>query len=67
MIGVTVHGLMFLCVCVCVCVCMCRGHNELDNPSLTQPVMYKVVDNRPSVPDLYTKQLEVCVHVYMCV
>ena len=46
---------------------MYRGHNELDNPSLTQPVMYKVVDNRPSVPDLYTKQLEVCVHVCMCV
>ena len=46
--------------------CLCRGHNELDNPSLTQPLMYKVVDNRPSVPDLYAKQLEVCACVHMC-
>ena len=37
-----------------------RGHNELDNPSLTQPLMYDTILNRPSVPDLYTKELVVC-------
>lgn len=36
-----------------------RGHNELDNPSLTQPTMYNVIDKRPTVPDLYTNELEV--------
>lgn len=34
------------------------GHNELDNPSLTQPTMYNVIDKRPTVPDLYTNELE---------
>ena len=47
--------------------CVCRGHNELDNPTLTQPLMYKVIRNRPSVPDLYAKQLQVCVYVCVCV
>ena len=36
-----------------------RGHNEMDNPSLTQPTMYNVIDKRPSVPDLYSMELEV--------
>jgi 2-oxoglutarate dehydrogenase complex dehydrogenase (E1) component-like enzyme len=36
-----------------------RGHNELDNPSLTQPVMYDAINKRTSVPDEYNEQLEV--------
>jgi probable 2-oxoglutarate dehydrogenase E1 component DHKTD1 len=40
-------------------VCFRRwGHNEMDNPSLTQPTMYSVIDQRPSVPDLYSMELE---------
>ena len=31
----------------------------MDNPSLTQPTMYNVIDKRPSVPDLYSMELEV--------
>lgn len=34
------------------------GHNELDNPTLTQPVMYDVIEKRSSVPDMYAKQLK---------
>ena len=57
--NVTVQVMMFSCAC--------RGHNELDNPTLTQPLMYKVIKNRPSVPDLYAKRLqEVCVYVCVC-
>lgn len=33
------------------------GHNELDNPSLTQPLMYDVIANRSSVPDKYRDSL----------
>ena len=36
-----------------------RGHNELDNPTLTQPVMYQVIGSRSTVPDAYAKKLEV--------
>ena len=41
-----------------------RGHNEMDNPRLTQPTMYSVIDERPSVPDLYSTELEVTRTVY---
>ncbi|MFZ9284018.1 MAG: multifunctional oxoglutarate decarboxylase/oxoglutarate dehydrogenase thiamine pyrophosphate-binding subunit/dihydrolipoyllysine-residue succinyltransferase subunit, partial [Candidatus Nanopelagicales bacterium] len=34
-----------------------RGHNEADDPSLTQPLMYEVIDNKRSVRKLYTEAL----------
>ncbi|XP_066599408.1 probable 2-oxoadipate dehydrogenase complex component E1 homolog isoform X2 [Prorops nasuta] len=29
------------------------GHNELDDPSFTNPLIYKIIQNRKSVPDSY--------------
>ena len=34
-----------------------RGHNEADDPSLTQPLMYNLIDNKRSVRKLYTEGL----------
>jgi multifunctional 2-oxoglutarate metabolism enzyme len=34
-----------------------RGHNEADDPSLTQPTMYAVIDAKRSVRKLYTEAL----------
>ena len=34
-----------------------RGHNEGDEPSFTQPVMYRVIDQRPPVRDSYLAHL----------
>jgi multifunctional 2-oxoglutarate metabolism enzyme len=34
-----------------------RGHNEADNPSFTQPLMYDVIDAKRSVRKLYTESL----------
>ena len=34
-----------------------RGHNESDNPSFTQPLMYDIIDNKRSVRKLYTEAL----------
>ena len=38
---------------------MCRGHNELDEPAFTQPLMYSKIRSRRSVPELYEDQLVV--------
>lgn len=46
--------------------CVTRGHNELDNPSLTQPIMYDTIEGRSSVPDAYAQQLEVSQSAYVC-
>lgn len=34
-----------------------RGHNEADDPSLTQPLMYSIIDNKRSVRKHYTESL----------
>ncbi|MEW6252590.1 MAG: 2-oxoglutarate dehydrogenase E1 component [Planctomycetota bacterium] len=33
------------------------GHNESDEPSFTQPLMYRQIENRPSVRDAYCERL----------
>ena len=34
-----------------------RGHNELDEPSFTQPQMYHKIRSRQSVPKLFEEKL----------
>ncbi|XP_038217145.1 probable 2-oxoglutarate dehydrogenase E1 component DHKTD1 homolog, mitochondrial [Zerene cesonia] len=34
------------------------GHNELDDPTFTNPLIYKVIHNRKSIPDLYAEVLK---------
>ena len=34
-----------------------RGHNEGDDPSMTQPVMYRLIDSLPSTREVYTTDL----------
>ncbi|GAA3611320.1 multifunctional oxoglutarate decarboxylase/oxoglutarate dehydrogenase thiamine pyrophosphate-binding subunit/dihydrolipoyllysine-residue succinyltransferase subunit [Marihabitans asiaticum] len=34
-----------------------RGHNEGDDPSMTQPLMYNLIENKRSVRKLYTESL----------
>lgn len=34
-----------------------NGHNEIDEPRFTQPLMYKAIDGRPSVATLYAARL----------
>jgi 2-oxoglutarate dehydrogenase E1 component len=33
------------------------GHNEGDDPTMTQPLMYKIIKDHPSTRELYTKTL----------
>ncbi|GBG26142.1 2-oxoglutarate dehydrogenase, mitochondrial [Hondaea fermentalgiana] len=34
-----------------------HGHNEMDDPGLTQPIMYNVVNRLPRLMDLYSRKL----------
>ncbi|KAJ2786986.1 hypothetical protein GGI15_001092 [Coemansia interrupta] len=34
------------------------GHNELDEPSFTQPQMYSIIRSRESIPKLYERKME---------
>ena len=34
-----------------------RGHNEADEPAFTQPALYRVIEQQPSVHDSYLKKL----------
>jgi 2-oxoglutarate dehydrogenase E1 component len=34
------------------------GHNEADEPALTQPLMYKVIRSHPVLRDMYAKELQ---------
>jgi len=34
-----------------------RGHNESDEPAFTQPQMYKIISEKPTVRQLYAQQL----------
>ncbi len=34
-----------------------HGHNEADEPALTQPLMYDIIRNKPTVRQLYTEHL----------
>ncbi|TQS76562.1 2-oxoglutarate dehydrogenase E1 component [Ornithinibacillus gellani] len=34
------------------------GHNEMDEPRMTQPLLYKQIDNHPSVTEVFAKDLE---------
>ncbi|CAB0031967.1 unnamed protein product [Trichogramma brassicae] len=33
------------------------GHNELDDPTFTNPLIYNIINNRPSIPDRYVERL----------
>uniref|UniRef100_A0A0A9W5F4 Putative 2-oxoglutarate dehydrogenase E1 component DHKTD1, mitochondrial n=1 Tax=Lygus hesperus TaxID=30085 RepID=A0A0A9W5F4_LYGHE len=34
-----------------------RGHNELDDPTFTNPLIYNIISNKSTIPDLYVSQL----------
>ncbi|KAK2191948.1 hypothetical protein NP493_42g09044 [Ridgeia piscesae] len=34
------------------------GHNEMDEPAFTQPLMYRTIRTRPSIPDRYVEKLQ---------
>jgi 2-oxoglutarate dehydrogenase E1 component len=36
-----------------------NGHNEQDDPSVTLPMTYNIIDHHPTVLELYSRQLEV--------
>ena len=36
---------------------MFRGHNEIDDPTFTNPSMYRIINDRMSVPDLYAEKI----------
>lgn len=36
-----------------------NGHNEQDDPSVTLPLTYNIINHHPTVLELYSRQLEV--------
>ncbi len=34
-----------------------HGHNELDDPTFTNPLLYRVIQARKTLPDAYAQQL----------
>jgi 2-oxoglutarate dehydrogenase E1 component len=44
-------------VVVDVCGYRRNGHNEQDNPSITQPHIQRCIDRQPSIIDLYSARL----------
>ena len=44
--------------CVIDVVCYRReGHNELDDPTITQPIVYSMIQKHPTTVELYTNEL----------
>ena len=41
------------------------GHNEMDDPSFTQPLVYKEVNSRQSIPNNYVQALKVNENTYI--
>ena len=34
-----------------------HGHNELDDPTFTNPLLYKAIEVKRSIPDVYAEEL----------
>ena len=34
-----------------------HGHNELDDPTFTNPLLYKAIEMKRSIPDIYAEEL----------
>ena len=39
------------------------GHNETDEPRFTQPIMYATIDRKPTIREVYTKNLVASGHI----
>ena len=39
------------------------GHNEADEPRFTQPLMYSIIDKKPSVREVYVRRLVEMAHI----
>lgn len=43
------------------------GHNEIDDPTFTNPIMYQEIHSRRSIPDLYSDRLVVTKTSTICI